>query len=262
MALLPILQLVSISSTADRIVVKDSTGNYDASTNPGGFGAPNPAISAIRGAIFRLTSFNDLSKIYSYKVPDHTVLFDASGITLQPSYFTGGSVFLDGVYDIKYDLLLTPNTTNVLSFTGGTKQFTLTNASTVFASAVGFYYDGNIYLIDQSKTLNASGGYVTTVFPGTIPVSVNPTGSNPYSVIIEGDLKFLNEQTGNNCLLSDIGIWSNKGCEDENFRDIWSRYKQRIAMKNKFANGYLTDTHRLAVYLSSYCTIYSSNCSC
>lgn len=39
----------------ESIVIQDTTGNYDASTNPGGYGAPNEARADIKGTLFTLT---------------------------------------------------------------------------------------------------------------------------------------------------------------------------------------------------------------
>ena len=40
---IPVLELVAVAKDATTITLKDSTGVYNADTNPGGYGTPNAA---------------------------------------------------------------------------------------------------------------------------------------------------------------------------------------------------------------------------
>ena len=160
------------------------------------------------------------------------------------------------MYGLKYNLLYTG--VGSITFTTGSKQFSLTNADTIFASAVGFVLPSNtskVYYIDRTKTLNGSGGWVTEILPTGTTVA--------FEQAYEGDLKLLIDKAGDRCLTEDIAIWANDGCQDDNFRNIWTRYRQRIALLSKFSQGYLNDANKLAISLAAYCdSSTSTSCSC
>lgn len=257
--LTPKLSLVSIAEDATSKTFKDSTGAYS-TNNPGGYGTPNPASTDITAIYLRVALYSDLNTYYNYLIPDFSDLFTDAGIKFSATPFGigNGDVFPDAVYDYKY--LVGFAGTGQISWTGGSKQFTLTNADTVLAGIAAFTLAGDtekIYYIDQTKALTSSGGYVVTALP-------NSGSPKNFTKFYESDLKVLVKQTGANCLAEDIGIWSEKDCQDDNFRDIWDRYKMEVALTNKFAKGYFYDAHNLAVKLASYCTgsSLSNYCSC
>ena len=247
MSLLPILTLLNVAKDATTITVVDGTGNYSGS-NTGGFGSPNPLKVDVTGAILSLYTITDPDILVNYRLTSTTDLFAAGETVLAESFsgITTGTTFRDGVYGIKYNLLYSQTAT--IAFTEGSYAFTLTGASTIFATAVGFIFDGSskIYYIDRTKTLNGTGGSVTEAF--------DSTGSETsFEISYESDLKLLIDKAGDRCLTEDIGIWAQLGCKDDNFKNIWVRFKQRIALRSKFSQGYLYDAQRLAVSLSSYC---------
>jgi hypothetical protein len=259
MALQPTLQLISVADDASSITVKEITGNYSVS-NPGGFEAPNPPQAGITGVIIGLYAFSSPDIIVPYRLSGIINLFSA-GETLLASSFPGlsaGTIFPDKVYGLKYNILYTG--TGSITFTGSAKQFTLTNASTVFADAIGFVLPDNtskIYYIDRTKTLDAAGGWVTESLPVT-GVTV------AFEVIYVGDLMILVDKAGARCLTEDIAIWADTGCQDANFKDIWKRYKQQIALKSKFSQNYLNDANMLVTSLATYCDCLtpSTPCNC
>lgn len=251
--LIPALQLVGISDPAASIAVKDATGDYSGS-NPGGYGSPNPAKADITSTIIQLNTFSNPGVYLVKLLADASDLFTTDGLTLTPADFGGGGVFEDGVYDVKYNLAFAGSN---ITFTAKSKQFTYTGADTAFANAVGFiitaYDTKKIFYIDNTKTLSSTGGYVTEALPSF----TNPTA---IQVVYEGDLKFIITKAGNTCLLNDIALWSDEGCHGTDFRDVWKRYKMKIAMETKFTGGYIYDAHNLAVKLSSYCNQTSCGC--
>jgi hypothetical protein len=259
MALLPKLNLVNIALDASTITLVDATGEYSTS-NVGGFGPPNPIKADVTSAIFGLYKICSPSVVVRYRENTLTNLF-AAGEVFSASRFPGitnGNVYADGVYGIKYGLAFAG--TGNITFTGGSKQFTLTNAATIFASAIGFVLPSTpyqVYYIDKTKTLDAAGGYVTSSLP-----TVGATSS--FEIIYEGDLKLLIDKAGERCLTEDIGIWAMNGCADEKFRNIQKRFMQRIALKSKFTQGYLFDADKLAVDLANYCdcTTPYQPCNC
>lgn len=260
--LIPVLNLLQVASDGSSIQLVDVTGNYSVS-NPGGFGTPNPAQGAITAIILQLISLNDLSVISSYALTsgERTNLFTPAGAAFPFSDFPSltPSTYSDGVYDIKYNPCFAG--TGTVSYAASAKAFLLTNADTIFAlstGVVGFTLPGSntIYYIDRNQPLTNTGGSVTIALPATIGTSV------AYSIAYEGDLKILVDVAGDRCLTEDIGIWAVGGCIEDNFRDIWKRFAQRIALKSKFTQGYLYDAHELALSLADYCDTLKSGGPC
>jgi hypothetical protein len=264
MGLTPVLKLVSIAQDASSITVADGTGAYHATTNPGGFGGPNPTSVDMVAAVIRMASYSSLNA-YSSKRFAKTNLLTEAGQVLQkgdfPAANPGATLFPDSVYNAKYHPVYAG--TGTISYTAGSKEFTLTNASTILAfPVVGIIIpsvdNSRVYFIDRTKTLNGSGGSVTEAFPNTAGNAL------AYEIVYEGDLKILVSKAGDNCLTEDLGIWAENDCQDDEFRDVWRRYRMKIAMSNKFTKGYLFDAHNLAVKLASYCgqTIIGGDCGC
>jgi hypothetical protein len=257
--LTPQLKLVGIADDATSITVQDNTGAYS-STNTGGFGAPNPTQGSISGVILVGTNYKNLNSTAFYRLStdERTALF-GNGAVLTADKFSGityGNVFTDGVYDFKYNILFSNSGT--LACTAGTKEFTLTNADVILADAVGIIFadlPSIIYYIDKSKPLTNTGGFVTTTFI--------TTQSGGFELALEGDLKLLVDKAGYSCWVRDIGLWAEDDCALDNFRDVWTRYKMRIAMSTKFSNGMYYDSHNLAVKLAKYCSPHiAGGCGC
>jgi hypothetical protein len=259
MALQPTLTQVSIADDASVITVKDGTGTYDVSANPGGYGTPNPAQNIITAVVLAAIYYSNVDAPFYYVPADFSALF-ASGLGLTPGNFSGiasGGVFADGVYTFKYYVGFTPGAS--MSFTAGATQFNVTGADTLFATAVAFSIPSNdpakLYFINRMMPLSTVGGYVTSPLPDiTTPVTIN--------IFYEGDLKTLNYKNGNNCLISDLGAWSETGCNSETFRDVWKRYEWKVAVEAKFSKKLYQDAHNLAVKLGSYCNQPGGGCSC
>jgi hypothetical protein len=260
MALKPLLT-GSIADDASVITFKDGTGTYNAVTNPGGYESPNPAQNAITAILIAAVYYAAVDTPYYYRPQDFSPLFTADGMGLTPLNFSGiptaGGKYSDGVYTFKYYVGFA-GAANIV-FTAGAKQFSMTGADAAFADAVAFSIPSNdpqkLYFIDRVLPLTSGGGYVTTPLPDiTTPVAIN--------VFYEGDLKLLNYKNGGNCLTSDLGAWSETGCESETFRDVWQRYEWKIAVEAKFSQKLFQDAHNLAVKLGSYCNQAGGGCSC
>lgn len=259
MALQPILQLISVASDASNITVRDTTGIYS-TANPGGFGTPNPIQAVITSIALNFYNILTPAVTIAYLVPNVAAFFAADAV-LPASLFSGiGALYPDSVYGIKYQLRAAG--ANTMSYTTASKQFTNTGADVNFApGAVGFILASSplkVYRIDRTLTLNSAGGFVTEALPVTAGTALS------YTIVYEGDLKLLIDKAGDRCLTEDIAIWANNGCQDDNFRNIWGRYKQRVALKSKFTQGYINDAQQLALSLASYCdcSVPYTTCNC
>lgn len=261
MGLLTKLSVIETAADASSITVLDSTGAYNAGTNPGGYGAPNPTAASVLYALIQLAHYDDLTSYGVKQVDPEDIIpsLGATGFVLTPSMFsaiTPGSVFKDGVYDMKYNVMF--NTPDNITVTPGSSRFTMPNASTVFADCVGFALSDEpdvLYYLDRTKTLDNTGGYIV----GTFAADITPIQAG--RAAYETFLKILITRTGNDCLNTDIALWSDQGCKNEKFRDVWTRYTMKIAMEGKFSQQLYMDAHRLAMKLESYCNS-SNNCQC
>jgi len=105
MALIPKIN-VCLKSNCTELLIQDTTGAYDPTTNPGGFGAPNIALGSVTSALLTIT------------LPDSTsVTFDILSILNSPptivdgrftidTYdmgdFSSSGKFPDGIYEFEY----------------------------------------------------------------------------------------------------------------------------------------------------------------
>lgn len=248
MALIPILKLVSVADPAASFTVSDGT---DFTVIPK---------SSITAVLLQVEGYNNLGTSIPKLISDTTDLFTAAGMKVLSTDFpslSSNGAFEDGVYDIKYDLGVNGATTLAVDATDSTK-FTYTGADTAFDGAVGFiipsYKTDKVFYLSTSKAPTSTNGYTTEALPTGL-------GAVAIQIIYEGDLKVLISAAGNACLLSDIAAWGDKDCENVEFRDIWKRYRQKIAMETKFTKELYNDAHNLAVNLANYCD-QSNSCSC
>lgn len=88
------------------IQVWDTTGGYDAVTNPGGWGAPNYATTDVVVATINFYVQGYVNPISIDVTARFSDLFTANGITFTPADVFGGSAttFPDGCYRINYAL--------------------------------------------------------------------------------------------------------------------------------------------------------------
>lgn len=102
------LKLSVSHNLINQLTLIDSTGDYDASTNTGGWGAPNTALSAVKfaylaitdpgGTMYTVDIINDLGINFATVASDeliYNVTHDLIGGTL-------GNVIEDGVYEVTY----------------------------------------------------------------------------------------------------------------------------------------------------------------
>lgn len=138
------LQVGTITQANDNTVIRleDGTGTYDAVTNPGGWGAPNPAVTVINGTTINLfldieytnsggtTTTYDQIDLHAEFGPFTTVndlVFDLTPDLLVSGgtpMAANGDVFLDGWYEFTYSfedstLTYTDSTDVVESFIDG-----------------------------------------------------------------------------------------------------------------------------------------------
>lgn len=110
--------------SATKVTLRDNTGDYDATNNPGGYGTPNPAFNIY-------AHYGIIRKKYAGDTPDVVLTMDPYNPITDTSYPATRTV--DGWYE--------GTKLNILIWTAGT-------------SGIGTvrYYGGNVYIANASTT--------------------------------------------------------------------------------------------------------------
>lgn len=166
MALIRKSTLQSVSTDGKNIIVKETTGAYNVSTNPGGYGSPNPTTGFFSLVVLKLT-YLDGSTTY-------LATADAAGFIGGSNYSINSTLlpvpadyaFKDGV------LLITSYACSNLETVVGT----VGNKFITGSASLGDFLDGTvvvdpnnvIYTIDNTQTNTSSIVYITTPLLTTI----------------------------------------------------------------------------------------------
>lgn len=227
----------------------DDTGNYDATANPGGWGAPNPAKAAVVQILLSQGPLNTppLAGL-PLSVPDQAAYLTGTGAVQLPNMTSNK----DGVYVTKALIGFTcPGTVTSVA---GQLTFLMTNANSIFATAVGFTIDSlsntTFYAIDRTKPLTGAGASVTTALPNAVALAVTYYfGVDGYGLIF---------QAGQACLLRDIAKYADACgcCEGDDLNNLTERYMQHTAMLARFVDQDYAGANDLAIKLQADCSIY------
>lgn len=243
MAFTPLLRLITAQPSG--IICIDNTGDYDASSNPGGWGAPNPA----KTDVVRILQRQDT-------LDKPTVGGVALSVPDQATYLTGAGNLLPGApnSDRVYDMhaLIGFICPVAISSQAGSMQFTMTGADAQFATAVGFTIDALstsiFYPIDRTKPLTGTGGYVTVALPLTV--------TTPITFYFDAESHALILQSGQACLMRDIAAYAGVcggACEGEDLQALSDRYMQYLSMIQDFVIQDYTRADELAQKLQNDC---------
>lgn len=158
------ITLQSVSTDGRNIIIKDTTGAYDASTNLGGYGTPNPAVGFFSRVIFKVAYLDgslsylatsgaaDVLSGSAYSVnafiatPPSNYPFK-DGVALLSSYAGSGLETVTGV-------------SGAMSITGSLADFLLGDSV--------IDPNDNVYLIDKNQSNTSSIIYLTSPLMGGI----------------------------------------------------------------------------------------------
>lgn len=213
-----------ISQLTAGIQAADNTGLYDAVSNIGGWGTPNPNKMDVTGILASVTPLAQPEV-----APTRFLTTDAQNYLFSSGVLLPGGK--DGVYVVNIRLGFAG--VGTLTATAGSTAFTLTNADAIFVSKDGFTIDSistsAFYRIDRTKPLTSTGGFVTSNLP-----QINAA----YTAYQLTTINALISQAGFACLNLDI---SNQFCgtdcdccEGEDAQKLLCRYGEYLAMLNKF----------------------------
>lgn len=222
MSLQPKIAVVQSRSTG--ITVTDTTGTYDADENSGGYGAPNPIKADVTEVLIQQAIIGEALPTATQLTSDERDDFlDGIGVS------TGNTLLTDRVYDIR--ALIGYAGASTLTAAGGSKQFTLTNASTVFLVAVGFAFNSDptvLYRIDRTKALTISTAYTVEELPAVTDGEI--------TIYYEAQTYALVYDQGESCLLQDIADADiSCDCSDEDVKVLLARYAEYLSMQYKFS---------------------------
>lgn len=112
---------LSIINNKNEIIVSDTTGDYNAITNPTGWGAPNPAHTNVDVTSVRLTVTSPSATVYADSAPPNSLYNTTFWTTVSRAYeitvdttniFTTNPVIADGIWKfvVVFTILGTPTT--------------------------------------------------------------------------------------------------------------------------------------------------------
>lgn len=258
MPLAPKISVIYVDKiTAQTIQVQDTTGAYNASTNPGGYGTPNYATSDLDWALLYFRNYSDTD----YNVQKLASLTDILG---------AGQVFgpleddriVDGVWEVKYYPVvghpITPDVNTSVTWTVGSKTFNLASANTVLAGVIGIILkdidDTKIYFLDPDVPATSSTATVTETLPST--------GTGLLAITYEGDTRFMMPASADDCLAKETGrILRECSCFSPEMQELYLRMGKRQGADIHFAQGNFQATHEIITQLAAYCD-NTSNCGC
>lgn len=265
------LTLDSIGTKAATITLKDETGAYNVSTNPGGYGSTNellsPATTTKAYILWRYWTDEAYSTAFSLTGQNITDI-QSTGLSLTPVALglstDSTDVFADGIHQVKYlPAQLLPNSATG-TFTPGSKIVPLTNglniANLLNAGALTWIgvVDGSVtkfYEVDASGTNNNTQITMKTAFSGAAPV----VGAGIAAA--EGDLKVLIATAAEACIVSSTGKLADIPGDCTAVEVILNKL-----IRWKFAAGILKDcqdydgAHNMVVSINKYCA--SGKCIC
>lgn len=209
------VELVGISDTGKTIAVEDSTGVYNAITNPGGWGSPNPEVGDIDLYLISLSHFS-LKEIYwqrqvraATEPNDQTqpgVNQIAGGATVNLDSVKLGiadtqNTFSDGVYDINVHAILADT---IVAAGNSGENFLVPSVPTDVSEYDVVYVGGVVYDIDKSKDSNGN----------TVIYTVQELQANVAAIQLgyKANVKALKDLGLRTCLTNSTGNLGGCGC--------------------------------------------------
>ena len=259
----PSLTWLSNAKNATTISVQDTTGLYNATTNPGGYGSPNAGIPTMVG--FRIRTW-DCRDPYGYLlISDNTLINNLinTGLALSMSNFglTKGH-FSSGVHHVKYYPLEMINVT--VSLTNGSKEVQVSSGTlpnTWDVNYIGIVFGtspAKVFNIDRTQPITSTTFYLTEPWSGSTGIET------AVRIAPEADLKILVSEPANACLVSRIGQLAMNNCScDATESDKLTRLTMwMFASKINFDCKDFKGAHNLLVSVELECHACKGRCSC
>jgi len=242
MSLQPKIKVLSQDATLySSITVKDDTGTYDAGTNPGGFGTPNPLTTDVQKMYLQEEYMGDDTPGVFEEVDKLGMLAD--GVLWEHP-------FREGVTKLNY---LIGFNVGLITALKGNLYVTLSNADTLLLDCTHIEIDGTIYQLDGTKPATSTQAFLTT------PVLADYVDVNGYKFYSGYTYTLWNEQ-GKMDLVHDIANVSctSIACGAIELEYLMVRYRFYLSSNYYYSLQNYSKAHNLAVMLSP--ELSHSNC--
>ena len=116
MALIPSISL-SLNNTCNKVTLTEETGVYNATTNVGGWGAPNITTTVVTSSLVKIFNYTGLTLLDTY---DLTGLYPSASPSSFDILVEAKWTQADGIYQIQY--IVTDNSMVPVNYYGETKH--------------------------------------------------------------------------------------------------------------------------------------------
>ncbi len=237
----PVLSLIAKDKEAGSVTLRDTTGAYNVSTNPGGYGSPNPTSPPARvGFTFRYWDEDDP---YSNQVIADsgiiTALLGTDGYT-----FTGtmlglsDGLLLSAVHHIKYYVFEAQGGVTA-ALVNGSKKITLTGLDPTSINAAYkaiIILTGvdviktTVLLLDRSEIWTSTELYVNTAW------SLDTVSGYHIQLATEGDLKVFYDSLATQCIVDSTVRYARRtvDCDRDVVDGIIDLLAMKVAAQSKF----------------------------
>lgn len=258
MPLIPKVTVESVDNIQGKsIIVKDATGSYDADSNPGGYGSPNRDAADVTWALLKFRNYSD----EEYTTNRYNSLSDLQGTGQKVDGLKDG-VFKDGVWELKYDIVLkypvSDNTITNVTWSVGSRSFALSDADDVLEGAIGVIF----WDLDESKIFYLDPDSPATSGQATVTETLPSAGAGNLAVVFEADARFMVTAAADNCLAKDTNrVVKECSCFNDDFAQLFLRMGKRQGADIFFAQENYQAAHDIIDQLAGYCD-NTSNCGC
>lgn len=261
---MPLAPKISVVSSpiisAHTITLQDTTGAYNASTNPGGYGAPNYATSDLDWAVMYFRNYSDADGEYNIQKLASLANILGSGQVFGP---LEDDKIADGTWEVKYYPVVahpvTPGVDTDITWTVGSKTFNLVNADTLLPGVIGIIVknidDTKIYFLDPDVAVTSGTAAVTEVLPSA--------GTGQVALVYEADLRFLQTKGADDCIATMTSkILRDCSCFSPEFQELYLMMGKREGAEIHFTvkQNYQA-AHDLITQLAAICD-NTSKCKC
>ncbi len=253
--LIPVLSAVSYTKSSKVVYLRDITGAYNVTTNPGGYGAPN-ATSPPAKVGFKFRFWDDTADTLNFVTANTdfiTELLSVSGRKFDAEVL-GNGIFKTGIHHVKYypfeasDSIITlTQNSDVATVTAGTDP---SDYDSAYKAALLMDGSGNIV----SNVILISDKTSTTFKMDSTWTEDTETG---YTMMLgtEADLKIYFDQLAVKCITERIGgLPTNKDCDHEYVNHLVELTAWQMAAKVKFSCKDYGGAHDLITAVEKECT--------
>lgn len=256
----PIITVLSISKSGKKIVLQDNTGAYEVTTNPGGYGTPNPDTPPVAVG-FRFYKLNETTPYLNFISEDIGFIADLVGAGVELNAETLGlGVFPTGVTHIEYYVF--QDSDSVVSVVNGSKTITVTSGTVPTA------YDDALVgalLLNDSDEIQSNTLKISNKLAGSFEIdSTWDETATGWGIMLatQGTVKVLFTELPTKCISEKIGeLASTDHCNDDVVQKLTTLSLWVLSAKVKFGKKDYTGANKLAVAAYDECNNCESiNC--